>query len=398
MAAQRTARERLLAAIDGTPGAPVPCSFMIYRALRTKCRDEFEYALRQQEAGLDARVQVEDFPVRFSPEVKVREWTESGKLHRAYETPAGTLTASCHLTDDWPYGQSIPLFDDWFAPRAVKYPVTEPDDLAALRYLLAPPREDDVAAFQQQAAERKAFAHRHGFLFTGGWKSQRFLPTEDKLLIGDNGVTGTVIDMLMWLCGGTEPLLWAYDEPEFLAELIERIGEWNRERLRIHLEAGVELVMRRAWYEGTEFWSPKLYRQFILPGLKQDVELAHGYGARFGYIITSGVMALTDAIVESGAEVMVGVDPGEGKGTTLGDVATAFGGRMGLWGGVSGPLQVEEATEEEVRAAVRDAMAALAPTGRFILCPADNIRADTDQARRNVGVFIETWRSLTEGE
>jgi len=398
MAVVMSARERLLAAISGAPGAPVPCSFMIYRALRARCRDELDYALKQQELGLDARVQVEDFPVRFPPEVKIREWTEAGKLHRAYDTPAGTLTAICNLTDDWPYRESIPIFDDWFAPRAVKYPVTGPADLPALRYLLAPPQEDDVAAFRQQAAARKAFADQHGFLFTGGWKSQRFLPAEDKLLIGDNGVTGTVIDVLMWLCGGTEPLLWAYDAPDFLAELIGMIEDWNRERLQIHLETGVELVMRRAWYEGTEFWSPKLYRQFVLPGLKQDVALAHQYGARFGYIITSGVMALADAIVESGADVMVGVDPGEGKGTTLGSVAAAFGGRIGLWGGVSGPLQVEEATEEGVRAAVQEAMAALAPTGRFILCPVDNIRADTDQAWRNVGVFIETWRSLMEGK
>lgn len=389
-----SARERLLAAIDGTPDAPVPCSFMIYRALRARCRDEFEYALKQEELGLDARVQVEDFPMRFAPEVRIREWTEDGKLHRAYETPAGTLTASCHHTEDWPYGESIPIFDDFFSPRAVRYPVTEPEDLPALRYLLAPPQADDLAAFRAQAAERKDFADQHGFLFTGGWKSQRFVADEDKKLIGDNGVTGTVIDVLMWLCGGTAPLLWAYDEPEFLAELIGMIEAWNRERLRVHLEAGVELVMRRAWYEGTEFWSPQLYRQFILPGLKQDVALAHAYGARFGYIITSGVMALSDAILESGADVMVGVDPGEGKGTTLGDVAAAFGGKIGLWGGVSGPLQVEEATEAEVRAAVREAMEALAPTGRFILCPADNIRADSEQAWRNVAVFIETWRAL----
>jgi hypothetical protein len=388
------ARERLLAAIDGAPGAPVPCSFMIYRALRARCRDEFEYALKQEELGLDARVQVEDFPVRFAPEVKIREWTEDGKLHRAYDTPAGTLTAICHHTEDWPYGESIPVFDDWFSPRAVKYPVIGPENLPALRYLLAPPQEDDLAAFREQAAARKAFAAKRGFLFTGGWKSQRFLPSEDKLLIGDNGVTGTVIDMLMWLCGGTEPLLWAYDAPEFLTELIRMIEGWNRERLRLHLESGVELVMRRAWYEGTEFWSPKLYRQFVLPGLKQDVALAHEYGARFGYIITSGVMALADAILESGADVMVGVDPGEGKGTTLDEVAAAFGGKLALWGGVSGPLQVEEATVEEVRAAVQAAMDALAPTGRFILCPADNIRADTDQAWRNVGVFIGTWQSL----
>ncbi len=387
----------MLAAIDGAPGAPIPCSFMIFRALRGRCKDEFEFAERQMELGLDARVQVEDFPVRFSPEVKIREWAENGRLHRVYETPAGTLTATVKHTEDWPYGESIPVFDDWFTPRAVEFPVTEPKHLGALRYLLVPPRADDLLAFTRQASERKTFADKHGLLFTGGWKSQRFIPTEDKLLIGDNGVTGTVIDTLMWLCGGTEPLMWAYDQPDFLRELIGMVEEWNRKRLAIHLETGVDLVMRRAWYEGTEFWSPKLFREFILPGLQKDAALAHQAGARLGYVITSGVTAIADLIVESGADVMVGVDPGEGKGTTLTQVRDLFGGKVGLWGGVSGPLVVEEGTEDDVRKAVEEAIEVLAPTVRFILCPVDNVRADTEKAWRNVRVFIDTWKSLARG-
>jgi hypothetical protein len=370
---------------------------MIFRALRGKCRDEFEFADRQAELGLDARVQVEDFPVRFSPEVKVKEWSENGLLHRAYETPRGTLTAAARQTDDWPYGTSIPIFDDYFTPRAVKFPVTGPQDLAALRYLLAPPGADDVAEFREQAARRRDFAERRGFLFTGGWKSQRFIPGEHKLLIGENGVTGTVIDALMWLCGGTEPLLWAYDQPDFLAELIGMVEEWNRERLAIHLGAGVELAVRRAWYEGTEFWSPRFYRQFILPGLKKDCELAHQAGARLGYIITSGIMPIADLVVESGADVVIGVDPGEGKGTTLEEVRAGLGGRIGLWGGVNGPLVVENGAEEETRQAVEQALSTLGPTGRFILCPVDNVRADTENAWRNVRALIDTWKSLTGG-
>jgi hypothetical protein len=397
MAGGMNSRERLLAAIDGTEGAPLPCSFMIFRALRGRCKDELDFAARQAELGLDARVQVEDFPVRFSPEVKVEEWVEEDVLRRSYETPAGTLTASVRRTEDWPYGTSVPVFDDWFTPRALKFPITGPETLSALRYLLVPPREDDLSEFRAQAARRKQFAEQRGMLFTGGWKSQRFLPSEDKLLIGDNGVTGSVIDTLMWLCGGTDPLLWAYDHPQFLAELIGLVEDWNRERLEIHLEAGVELVMRRAWYEGTEFWSPRLYRDFILPGMKKDVELAHQYGARFGYIITSGIMPIADLILESGADVIVGIDPGEGKGTNLTDVREKLGGRIGLWGGVSGPLVVEEGDEQEVRRAVEEAVSALRPTGRFILCPVDNVRADTDRAWANVRVFLDTWRALTEG-
>jgi hypothetical protein len=396
-----SSRDRMLAAIDGAPGAPVPCSFMIFRALRQQCRDEYEFATRQTDLGLDARVHLDDLPMRFSSEVTVRESVEpvSGGpplLHRTYETPAGTLTSTAKQTEDWPYGDRLPLFDDYFTPRAVKCPITGAADLDALRYLLPPPTDDDLAALRDEAARRKQFADDRGLLLTGGWKSKRVVPGEDRGLVGENGGTGTVIDTLMWLCGGTEPLLWAYDQPDFLAALISLVENWNHRRLEAHLDAGVDLVVRRAWYEGTDFWSPALFRRFILPGLQREVQLAHQAGARYGYIITTGMLHIAEPLLEAEPDVIIGIDPGEGKDTTLANVRDALGGRVGLWGGVSGPMVIEEGTEADVRKSVEEAVSTLAPTGRFILCPVDNVRAGTDQAWQNVRTFIDTWKSLTE--
>ncbi|MGD0114166.1 MAG: uroporphyrinogen decarboxylase family protein [Armatimonadota bacterium] len=392
-------RERMLQAISGG-SAQTPCSFMIFRALRAQCRDELDFAERQTDLGLDARVQLDDLPVHVTQQTRITEWVESAAagepvLCRAYETPAGTLTARAKKTEDWPYGSSIPIFDDFFPPRAVQYPVASEQHLEVLRQILADPSAEEIAAFRAQAAERTRFARAHGLLLSGGWKSQRFVPGEDKHLVGDNGGTGAVIDVLMWLCGGTQPLLWAHDQPEFLRELITTIERWNRRRLEIHLEVGVDLVVRRAWYEGTEFWSPGLFRQCILPGLKQDATMAHQAGAVFGYIVTSGILPIAAELIESGVDAIIGVDPGEGKGTTLAGVRDALGGKVGLWGGVSGPFVVENGTEDDVRAAVREALDTLAGTGRFILSPVDNVRADTPQAWRSVKVLIQTWREGT---
>jgi uroporphyrinogen-III decarboxylase len=109
------------------------------------------------------------------------------------------------------------------------------------------------------------------------------------------------------------------------------------------------------------------------------------------------MLPIADMIVESGVDVVVGIDPGEGKGTTLEAVRSGLGGKVGLWGGVSGPLTVERGTEEEVRAAVEAAIASLAPTGRFILSPVDNVTERTEVAWRNVEVFVDTWRRMTGG-
>jgi len=390
----------MLAAIDGAQGALIPCAFMMFRALSDKCRDEYEFTDRQIELGLDAWLRLEDLPVRFSSDVAVREWigpAENGQppvLTRAYETPAGVLEASIRRTEDWPYGDKLPLFGDHLVPRTVKALVTEPTDLVPLRHLLAAPADEDIQLFREESAKRKRFAKERGLLLAGGWRGERRVRCEDKLLVGDNFGTVSVVDTLMWLCGGTEPLLWAYDQPDFLRELISLLEDWNRVRLQIHLDAGVDIVFRRAWYEGTDFWSPALYGEFILPSVRRDVELTHQAGARYGYIITTGMIHLADLILEAGVDVIVGIDPGQGKGTTLQEVRDSLGGKVGLWGGVSGPLVVEEGSEEEVRSAVEEAISILGDTGRFILSPVDNIRADTERSWRNVRIFIDTWQSL----
>ncbi|MCJ7821901.1 MAG: uroporphyrinogen decarboxylase family protein [Armatimonadetes bacterium] len=395
-----TSRERLLSALDGADGAPAPCSFMMFRALRSKCRNEYEFATRQAEMGIAARLRLDDLPIRFSPEVKITDSITPGPdgdppiITRVYETPAGPLTSSIKQVEGWPFGDHLPLFSDFITPRAVQHPISAPEHLPALRYLLTPPHPDDVTAFAEEAARRKRFAQERDFALAGGWRGERDIPSEDRSLVGAEYGTGCLIDTLMWLCGGTEPLLWAYDQPDFLRELIALVEEWDRARLQIHLEAGVDLVFHRAWYEGTDFWSPTLFRDFIHPAIRRDVEITHQAGARYAYIITTGMMPVADFLVEAGVDAVVGIDPGMGKGTTLANVRDKLGGKTCLWGGVSGPLTVEEGTEADVRAAVEATMSILGETGRFILSPVDNIRADTDHSWHNVQVVIDTWRQI----
>ena len=54
-------------------------------------------------------------------------------------------------------------------------------------------------------------------------------------------------------------------------------------------------------------------------------------------------------------------------------------------------MTVELGDEEEVRAAVREAMDALGPDG-FVLSPVDNITVDEPATWRNIDAFIDEWR------
>jgi len=172
------------------------------------------------------------------------------------------------------------------------------------------------------------------------------------------------------------------------------IHEWNMRQIAIYLDVTeADVIWRRAWYETVEFWTPDAYREIIAPALKREVELVHQAGRKYGYIITSAFMPILDTILDTGIDVLVGLDPEEGKGTELGAVKARFRAeRRAIWGGVSGAISVEQGTAKDTAQAVRTALGVLSDDSGFILSPVDNVRENTDNAWRNTEVFIDTWR------
>jgi hypothetical protein len=100
---------------------------------------------------------------------------------------------------------------------------------------------------------------------------------------------------------------------------------------------------------------------------------------------------MLDYYSEAGFDVLIGIDPVQGRQTDMRAIKDGIGDRISLWGGVSGAVTVEQGTEKEVREAVREAIDALGPDG-FILSPVDNITLDETQTWRNIAIFIDEWR------
>lgn len=364
---------------------------MSFTALRRRCHEDlYELVKAERAMGLDSflfipttpRPQRPDhpdlrgLPVRFHPDVESREWREDVAgdypvLHREYSTPAGKLQTSVRLSEDWPHGDHIPFVDDYQVPRALKPLITEVEELKALDYLLTPPDAEDIAQFTRDAEKARAFAAEHDVLLAGGW--------------------GVGMDMASWLCGFQNLMLMAHEQPAFVIELLEIIHAWNRQRMAVVLSAPVDLFIRRAWYEGCDFITPRFYRDVILPQLKTEVALAHERGALFGYICSSGLAPMLDFYLEAGIDALIGIDPVQGTHTNLELMKRKIGERICLWGGVSGAVTVELSSEEEVRAAVRRAIETLGPGG-FILSPVDNITVDAPRTWQNIEVLIDEWQ------
>jgi uroporphyrinogen-III decarboxylase len=317
-------------------------------------------------------------PIRFHPDVLVRQWKVGSTgataiLHREYATPAGKLTAAARFSDDWTHGDNLPFIDDFQIPRAEKFLVCVEKDLEALSYLLVEPAKEDIARFREEAAQAHDFVKEHKVLLAGGW--------------------GVGADMANWLCGMENFIMMTMTDPAFAARLLGMIHEWNYRRMKVVLSAPVDVYIRRAWYEGCQFMTPQFFKDTIFPLLKKETALAHEHGARFGYICTSGVVPMLDCLVEAGVDVLIGVDPIQGNGTDMTMMRKKADDKMSLWGGVSGAVTVERDTEQNVRKAVREAVRTLGPH-RFVLSPIDNITVDAPKTWENVGIFIDEWRRL----
>jgi hypothetical protein len=104
---------------------------------------------------------------------------------------------------------------------------------------------------------------------------------------------------------------------------------------------------------------------------------------------------MLDFYLQAGLDVLIGIDPIQGTYTDMPLLKQKLGGRICLWGGVSGAITVEMGSEPEIRTAVRSAIQALGPTG-FILSPVDNITIDSPQAWENIDFFINEWRRTDE--
>ena len=229
--------------------------------------------------------------------VKVRIETREGEpyplLFKEYDTPAGNLRQVVRLTEDWPHGEDTRLFSDYNVPRSLEFVVKEPVDLPRLKYLLPEPSKAQLDEFRTEAARLRKDARRLGVLLEGGWT--------------------TLGDALVWLVGMEAVLYLQMDQPDFIEELLELVCEFELSRVELLLEEGAEAIVHSAWYENTDFWTPRNFRSMLKPRLKRIADLAHQGGARFNYIITNSWAPLMNDLAEIGVDSIVGVDNIQGK-------------------------------------------------------------------------------------
>lgn len=112
--------------------------------------------------------------------------------------------------------------------------------------------------------------------------------------------------------------------------------------------------------------SPKLAREFVLPGAKALIEQAHSYGVKVIYHSCGGIADIIDMLIEAGADAIHPIQA-LAEGMRAEELKARFGGRVSFMGGVDTQRLLVTGSPEDVKRRVRE-LRELFPTG-LILSP-----------------------------
>ena len=386
-----TSRQRMLNAIHFRPTDRVPLLFRFWSVggeqdhIPFNWRDDVERVEHTLALGLDDTITLQPplgYVEEYAPEALEGVTSYIKRLppgpgdrypllKKVYETPDGPLQTIVHLTEDWPYGENVKLFDDHNIPRLKEPLIKAVDDLSKLRHLLAEPSDAQMEEWRRHAAYLREQAQRLGVVLDGGW-----------IALGDAA---------MWLCGMECILYGQMDEPQFIEQVLDVLHAWEMKRLAWLLEEGIDVVVHMAWYETTDFWTPRNYRKMLRPRLVPEIERAHRAGADFRYIITKAWKPYIQDLIEMGIDCLTGVDPVQDN-VDLAEVKGELGGQVCLMGGLNSAVMFSQWSDREIEQAAERAIEIMAPGGGFIGFPVDAIF--NTQPWDKVEVLLRRWREL----
>ena len=172
-----------------------------------------------------------------------------------------------------------------------------------------------------------------------------------KSLRPDFPVYGSIIEVsecLTRLIGQENTMLWMAEHPERMGEIINRIGAFYLEMTRAELEAGAGLldgfvIWGDVAYKKCTFMSPRYWREYFKPWVRQMAEAAHAAGLPVIYHGCGNVKAIFEDYIDmkidayNPLEVKAGMDAVE--------LRRLYGHRIGFCG--NSDMQVWESGDRD---------------------------------------------------
>ena len=180
------------------------------------------------------------------------------------------------------------------------------------------------------------------------------------------------------------------DCPEIIERFLEIEHCTTMRRAGVLADLGVDVICRNGFYETTDFWSPRQIKRFLVPYLREEIDVMRSGGAAVIYTVETGVVPMLDILADLDFDAYHAIEPVLG-GQDVRTVAEKLCGRHATWGGVSGPTHIGEGTPEAARQAVREAFEVFGPRG-LVLSAVPSIRAHWPWG--NALAMFDEWRKL----
>lgn len=284
------------------------------------------------------------------------------EVRRVIHTPAGPLSDAVRTyRGGIGYGASP-------NPHWLKRLVKEPSDLERLAFLLPKP----TASAYQPIAE------------TAG-------------IVGERGLVQITIESAMdhragWAYELVDMMVAAYEDPAFVRDLLQLFHQYCLAETRCALEAGVRVIFT-PWYFSSMSagWSPKLWRELFFPLIREQADLVHERGGLLHFYDDGKCTAILPWLKEAEVDVVSTLAPPPVGDVSLKAAKALIGDRVCLNGNIDLIYVIKMGTPEQIREAVRQAIADAGAGGGFILGTSDSIR-DTDVG--NVRAYFDAAREF----
>jgi uroporphyrinogen decarboxylase len=181
-------------------------------------------------------------------------------------------------------------------------------------------------------------------------------------------------------------------EPEFAHRLMDTVLEVTLRVARNAVRAGADVIVIADDYAGNDspFFSPAVFKAFVLPRLKRMVDTVHEEGAKVVKHSDGNLWPILDMIVDTGVD---GLNPMEPiAGMDIGKIKQRYGERLCLIGNIDCAYILSEASTSEVEAAVKECILRASPGGGHIISSSNAIHSSVKP--ENFRTMIEATREF----
>lgn len=366
-------QERILAAIRHEAPDRVPVSPRIWAwllaehgscdlATHLKVFPEMDQMMPVDDGTLNV---IDEFPDTYNladVRVEQRKYAEGDftAIERVFYTPAGQLSDRILIP---PSGREFGVSPN---PVRTEHLVKGPDDLPALRYILAPVNTnyDFLTALQRQMGDRG------------------FMQVTIRCALDHNA--GHARDM-------ADLMVDYYEDRAFFDEIMGIFHKRSLQQIKAALEGGARFIFGSWYFTSLSVgWSPKIFDEVFVPMIRDHTELTHRYGAYYNYYDDGKLAASMDLIAGAGVDVLETCTPPPTGDFDLAQAKQAIGGRTAIKGYIDLLHVVKNGTPATIEQAVKEAMAIGKPGSGFIIGSSDSFREGTP--RVNVDAYFAACR------